>query len=123
MPRIDVTRVLRSPAFSEAFTVIRSQVTGEDHGRPVVQQTTMAVKGVVNPTTPHTDFTGQAMRARRAIRVHTQVRLYDSVKGYLPDVIQWEGNNFVVREANPWNKYGNGFYDVYAEISDTATAP
>lgn len=61
-----------------------------------------------------------ASYAKNTITVHSTIQLFDpttdTVNNYLPDIVNYNGNQYIVKKANDWSQYGNGFNMAEAEL-------
>lgn len=140
MPSLDVTELLADPDFCEAFTVTRRQQVIDQHGRASTQNTTLqcfgsiqskdtAIGGNTIEREPNMEYRGAA------IDVYTTTPLYGpqqvaaqnqgaSAIQYMPDLVYFNGDPFLVVLVNDYTHYGAGF--VHAEctsIPSVDTAP
>lgn len=120
MPLLDVSEVLTDPMFNEVITVLRQQQVVDDHGRAQVIPTTFTPIGVVTAGSPDPLLRTEDYQAtKNTITVHTQFRLIDATSGvlnYQPDVIIWQGSQYLVKKTWDWSKYGAGFICAECEL-------
>jgi hypothetical protein len=120
MALLDVSSVLLDPDFTELVTIKRRAQTDDGHGRIITVDTIypniVAVLCAASPEdlTRETDY-GAFMRS---IRVVLQFRIRGQTEGYLPDVVVWRGNNFIVDSFDPYPQFGNGFYQAICQSMD-----
>lgn len=125
MALLDVTQILTDPDMVDSFTVKRRAETINSYGRTVIgEQIFTPVIGVVTAIGPssldrHEDY--QSMT--RSISVVTKFRLRGEVTGYQPDVIVWRGDNFVVKQIDPYPQFGPGFVQVECTSMDKTDLP
>lgn len=124
MPLLDVTEVLDDPLFNEPMIVIRNQeVIGED-GRVTLVKTTFTPFGVVTAGKPDPLLrTSDYEAAKNTITVNTRFFLIDATTGmtnYQPDIVNWQGRDYLVRKSYDYSKYGAGF--IHAECELIATS-
>ena len=122
MPQLDVSFLLLDPMFSDSFTCTRRAESVDGNGRPVITPTiTPNLRGVITQEDPSDlDRADDADRVPRVITLITKVQIQGSSLGYKPDLITWDGTDYLVTSVKPYSRYGAGFYEVKAE-SMTAT--
>jgi hypothetical protein len=115
MPTIDVSDLLVDPDLSDTFTVLRrQQVTGSTGTISLTTTTYSCVVGVIGPTGDNSLARQSAFETQgKSIQVLTKFRLQGAVQAgglsYLPDVVQWGGDNFLVVSLSDFSHYGTGF--------------
>jgi hypothetical protein len=136
MADIDVSDLLGDPDFIDTFTVLRRQETTNNSGESTLAITTYPTPpdlpqpyGAVFPTGDNKlvrqqDFTTQSS----TITVITQFRLRGSSKSggseFQPDIVVWNGGNYVVSNVNEYTQYGAGFIEAECTSIDfTPPAP
>lgn len=122
-PWLDVTEVILSPEFMDAFTVIRRQETISNKGRSVVTLTPISVKGVITTPGPNALFREPEQQTMgHAILVVTKFRLRGPSKSggqsFQPDIVLFNGNHYVVTHLNEYSRYGAGFVEAQCEETD-----
>lgn len=114
-PQLDVTDAILDPMFADEISITRRPYTTGSNGRVSIAPTNLCITGVVTQGTPHAfeqqpdDQVGKAM-----ITVHAfQFQLYDPVTGklnsYQPDIINYNGNQYIVTKVLNWSRFGQGF--------------
>lgn len=135
MPEIDVTDILVDIDIADSqFTVIRRQEVVNNFGETTLVTTTYPPTlpqpiGAIYPTGDNKlqrkeDFTSQS----DTITVVTQFRLRGASKSggnkFQPDIVVWNGNNYVVSNVNEFTQYGAGFIEAECTSIDfTPQAP
>lgn len=120
MALLDVSSILLDPDFTELVTVRRRLQNIDTYGRPAVIETDYPnIVAVVTAGSPN-DLKREDDYASfmRSITVVLQFRVRGQTEGYLPDIIVWRGNNFIVDSFDPYPQFGNGFYQVSAQSMD-----
>lgn len=115
MPLLDVSDAILDPMFCDELTVTRRPYTTSDEGRVVATEQTFYVPAVVtqgNPSPMEQQPDDQI--GKSFITVHAyDFQLYDPITGsassYLPDIINYNGNRYIVTSVLNWSQYGNGF--------------
>jgi hypothetical protein len=120
MALLDVSSVLLDPDFVTFVTIKRRLQVIDAHGRPALVETLFPrIPAVINSGSPnnlsrdedHATFT-------RSINVVLSFKIIGQVDGFLPDIVIWEGNNFIVDSFDPYPQYGAGFYQVTCTSMD-----
>lgn len=116
MATLDVSSVLLDPDIASRFAVKRRIETVSNVGRSQSAVTTIpGVVGVVCAASPNDlDRLPEEDRMGRHITVVTKFRLYGPSKDaagtrYKPDIVSWQGDDFVVKDLAPYPQYGSGF--------------
>lgn len=118
MPDLDVSDVLLDPDFAQALTIKRRTETVGTNGRSSVVFTTVspAPYGVILPQNDAPLVRGPDQQHLPAlISVHTPYRLRSVAPGAQPDIVVWNGADYVVDKVYPFGDFGSGF--VAAECS------
>ena len=130
MPEIDVSDVLLDPFIaSTAFTVIRRQQTVGTNGLPVITTTTFAAVGALTPSGDNSLVREEAYEQQaNSISVITSFRLRGPAKladgtEYMPDVILWDGNHYIVRDLKDWTQFGAGMVEAECLSYDFVDLP
>lgn len=124
-PTIDVSELLTDPLFVETeMTVLRrKQVLTKGRSAPAVYEVIEHVVASLQPK--DTAIGGNFMERGPDFEVrgsnlncYTRFRLRgvtkDATDEYLPDIIVWNGDFFLVALTNDWTHYGAGF--MHAEV-------
>jgi hypothetical protein len=108
---IDVTQILSDPDLATLFDVKRRSETVDSNGISQVSTTTFEdVIGVITVISPNNlDRHENYQTMRRSISVICRFDLRGEVDGYQPDVVVWQGNNYVVKVAGYYPQFGEGF--------------
>lgn len=130
MPMMDMRTALLDPYLVDRFTVIRRQEVVSSNGISVLSTTsTLNVAGVVTAGNPSKlDRQPNMDISDKWIDVVTQFPLYaESESGanteYKPDIIQWHGNNYIVKTLADYSSYGPGFVSVQCALMDSQATP
>lgn len=129
MPLINLTVAFASPMLADTFAVIRRQQTVGNNGRASTVQTTIPnLTGPVYPSTPDEfRMLPDLATNEKAITVVTNFALRGESEAsgtdYLPDVVQWNGDNFKVAKVEDWSNYGPGFVMALCTSIDLLDAP
>lgn len=124
MPFLDVSDVLLDADFAESLTVNRiAQTVDPTTGLAVQTTTTLTIVAVVtqgsmNPVIRAEDYE----LSRKTITVHSQSKLQAAVVGSQPDVVVWNGSNYITKMVSNWSHFGAGFYAAECELQDTQEA-
>lgn len=121
MPDLDVDDIMLDPDFCEPLTVKRrAEVLVK--GRPTGSATTIspAPFGVVIAQDDSPMIRGPDQQSLpQLIEVHTPFRLRGASTGYQPDLVTWNGADYVVNKVMNFSKYGQGF--IKAQCSSVAS--
>jgi len=131
MPDLDVSFVLTDPMLADTFSVKRRQDTIDGDGvtTPTVTSTittfpgtTVPLCGVVTQEEPAELMRNpDAQLAPRIIFVASTFGFRgvsvsaDGLTTYQPDIIVWNGSEYLVKKVLPYSRYGFGTYEVVAE--------
>ena len=116
MPKMDVNEVLMDPDLSDTFSVRRRAESVNEKGRTeVVPEMHEGLIGVVTPMDPaKLDRRDDGQIAERAIRVSTPFALRGASFGFQPDVIVYDGTEYLVVKVKSLRRFGAGFYKAEA---------
>ena len=111
MAYLDVSDVLLDPTLTDVFTVTRRAETVNGFGESVTATSTYdGVVGVVCTASPNDlERLPEMDRMGRHLSVVTRFRLQGPAPGFKPDLIEWNGDAFVVEAVDPYPQYGAGF--------------
>lgn len=119
MPLLDVSEVLSDPLFTEPMNVYRRTETVGSNGRTVITRTRVrpVPTGVIMPK--DSVIGGNAIQRNpdeqhrgSALLIYTQFRLRGPSPGFQPDVVVWNGDDYVVTLVNDYSHYGAGYIQV-----------
>lgn len=122
-PTLDVTEVLLSPEFADEFQVVRRIQGTTTNGEPYIARTDIfkyrdGCIGVVTPSSENSLVRADAYEAQsNSVQVITKFRLQGAAKDgkavpatqWLPDLIVWRDNHYIVRMTNDYSRFGAGF--------------
>ena len=114
MPMLDVSDAILDPIFCQQLNITRREQITDNNGNVTVTTTTLTPIGVVtiDAPSPLVQVPDYAL-AKNAIVVHCTIQLYDSVltsgTPYQPDLVNYNGNQYIVTKAYNWSQYGRGF--------------
>lgn len=116
MPFLDVSDVVCDPMLADTFSVLRRVETVNDHGEVGISSTQHDnVVGVITMAGPNDlDRLDDSQRMGRVISCVTKFRLRGPSPGFQPDVIVWQGSNFVIAALDLYNRFGAGFMQAIA---------
>ena len=125
MPDLDVSDVLLDPTLADRFIVKRRPATTNEHGRVVTTPEIIPkVIGVVTAASPtDLDRLDDNQRMGRNLSVVTKFRLRGPATGYQPDIVVWYGNEYVVKDIQPYPQYGVGFIQAIVGSMDSMDNP
>lgn len=123
MPDLDVSFMLADQLLADTFDVIRRRDIVDAHGRttPTVEATFLEQYGVITAQDP-ADLMRRddGQMIPRLIFCASTFRfrgpsLDASARGYQPDIINWNGGSYTVKNVLAYSRYGEGFVEVIAE--------
>jgi hypothetical protein len=127
---LDMRVALQNPYTVDYFSVVRRVETVNGFGESVLTTTTTnSVAGVVVAAPPSSlDRQANMQVAPKWIDVITMFKLYSESESaakteYQPDIIVWQGNNYVVKTLGDYSKYGLGFVTAGCAIVDSQATP
>ena len=122
MPMLDVAFVVMDPMLADRFNVTRRVETIDTNGRPVMTTTPyLNLIGVVTQEDPSKlTRADDSENVPREISVVTKFAIRGASLGFQPDLITWNGTDYLVTSVKPYNRFGAGFYEASA-ASMTAT--
>lgn len=123
---LDVSMVLMDPLISDEFDVRREAETVGNNGR--VQKTAVQwfreERGVITPQEPSVlDRQDDKQFVPRTIMVQCPFALRDATSGYQPDVVLWNGIEYMVTEAIPWQRMAGFTQALCVSTRATDNAP
>lgn len=131
MPLLDVMTALTSPYIVDYFVVQRRQDFINSKGRsvPIVVQFN-AVSGVVRPAGKNMLERSEEKQIQpKSIQISTTFLLRSasldpsSGQAYQPDLIIWNGDNYIVKELRDSANYAAGFTKALCESTDLLPTP
>ena len=126
MPRLDVAFMTKDPMLADCFDVLRREDVVGVNGRttPTVVKTFQRVRGVVTQQDP-ADLTRRddGQMVPRLIQVCTTFAVRGVVTGLQPDLISWNGTQYLVKQVYPYSRFGHGTYEVVAESMMAVDVP
>jgi len=124
MADLDVSDVLDDPDFSDPIIITRKTQEVANSGFEFNPATTkLNIYGVVTVGSMlPMQRAADSELAKKVITVHTRTTLYAVQAGFEPDIVTWNGNNYVVKKPNNWSHFGQGFTANECEMIDTQDA-
>ena len=131
MAQIDVSSALLSIMLYSSFTVQRRVQVVNTFGESTNPNTqSIPTGGVVNASTPaDLERLPETERTNKSITIITNFQLrsvFSQSSGanqYLPDIVLWNGDSFVVKNLEDFSNYGPGFISAIAQSIDSVDAP
>ena len=112
---------------TDQFTVMRRvQTIDSTTGRSgiSVEGTFENVDGVVTISNPDDlERLDDSQRMGRNITIVTSFMLRGPAPGYQPDIVQWQGDNYLVKAVDPYPHAGDGFVQAIAGSVDSIDQP
>lgn len=106
MSYVDVSFLLSDPDFAETVNVTRRTEVIGINGRTTIVPETIQIVGSVAPgklspmtRQPEDTYSGQA------ITVYSKTKLNGPKFGYLPDIINWRGDAYIVNMTYDYNTF------------------
>lgn len=132
MSLIDVDDVIFDPFVAgQLVTVVRREQEVNEQGEGV--QNNVTVPNVVASVTPTGDNSlvreeafsaqAQAIRVITAYRLRGQTREPSTGRSFLPDLVLWHSDYYIVKVVNDYTPYGAGFIEAECESIDYQEAP
>jgi len=121
--------VLSSPMLVDTFNVIRRTETVNNSGESVLGLTaTVGVYGVVKPIGDRLDRKADADSDQKDLRIFTKFALRGSARDgvptdWKPDLVFWQGNNFIVVNVIDWGRYGVGYIAAECNALELVSMP
>jgi hypothetical protein len=125
MPLIDVDDILTDPDFVEPITVLRRAQQISNTGRvSTLNQTFAGILACVQPQSDQPMIRGPEQQSLPGlISVHTLFRIRGIAPGYQPDIVIWNGTQFVVNKVYNWSQYGRGYVMAECSSMDSTDQP
>jgi hypothetical protein len=123
-PQLNVNIVLFNPLFMDDFIVVRRSSSVDPDGRVQSDDVQIPTTGVVQPSGENTqERPKQYATGRKSCLVITQYRLREQSEGFLPDLVIWRGDTYLVQTIEDFTNYGPGFVQAYCTSQDLQDAP
>ncbi len=126
MVAFDLRDALLVPEFLDSFIVTRRAQNVNNYGRSenTVLWASTAL-GVVAATSPNQlNRLPEQQHIGKSIEITTTFPIQGPIEGGSPDIIVWNGDNYVVCLLDDWSNYGPGFVHVVCRSMDsTEIAP
>jgi hypothetical protein len=113
MPYLDLSDAILNPDLAHRFRVLRRTDRVQDDGRTQidVEHSFIDVVGVVTMASPDDlQRLPEDQRMGRHLQIVTRFALRGPSPGHQPDLIEWGGDQFVVKWFDPYPQFGSGFY-------------
>lgn len=124
MPQLDVNIVMASPMFMDTFRVIRRASSVDDTGRTTSTDEVIDTTGIVQPTGNNTqERPKEYATGRKSCLVITAFRLREQTQNYLPDLVLWRGDTYLVETVEDYTNYGRGFVQASCTSEDLQDTP
>lgn len=117
MPDLDVSFMVSDPMLADCFDVVRRRELVNSKGRavPLEEEVYVNVIGVVTQSDGDLSRKPDGQSVPRSIFVASEFRMQGAIVGYQPDLIRWNGSEYLVKECMPYSRFGRGTYEVRAE--------
>lgn len=123
-PQLDVNVVLYSPMFMDSFQVVRRTSGVDESGRTTVVEQTLTVTGVIHEWGNNAQERPKDYAAgQKGITIYTPFRLLQQSDGFLPDLVLYQNDDFLVTGIEDWTRYGRGYVRAYAQSQDLQDEP
>lgn len=111
MALLDVSEVLESPEFIDAFEIVRRAKTVNDFGELELVESKVVAYGSMQSATAQdfeqgTDYS----KINGAVKVFSKSQLKAESDADYADVIVWRGVRYFVKSVENWANFGAGFY-------------
>lgn len=134
MPELDVSDVASSIEFADFVSVIRRATSTNDYGEVVNASTTYdRVVATVVPVgknlrrDPDAQFTPNeinvVMQLRQPNVAGGQLKLQGASDGFQPDIVVWNGDNYLVINTNDYSAFGGGQVEARCSSVDLGDQP
>lgn len=130
MPSLDLSAALYAPDFQDTFTVTRRQQSVDNYGYASTTNASMGTQsGVVYPSQPSEreslpdlTVTDKTITILTAFPLRSEAEV--SGTEFMPDLVTWHGDLFLVRNVEDWSGYGvAGFVQAICSSIDTVDSP
>lgn len=124
-PLLDLSFLTTDALFADTFDVTRRpEIVGDDGISRVSEVLYLGQVGAVYPTgsnvlTRQTDDS----YSTDTVTIVTKFRLQMMAPGYQPDLVQWDGNTYVVHTVNGYTRYGRGFVEAECTAINNQVTP
>jgi hypothetical protein len=118
-----------NPMLLDTFNVVRRLETVNNSGESVQSlSATTGVNGVVKPVGDRLDRRADEDSSKRTLRIFTRFALRgasrdDVPTDWKPDLVFWQGNNFIVKDVRPWGNYGVGYVAAECDSFEIISMP
>lgn len=110
MAQLDISDALLEPSFQDTLLIHRRTETVTGGGISELSTQVLLGLGVVTPTGDNSMTREDAYtKGARAIEIFTRFRLQGPAPGFQPDVIEWRGNQYVVKVLDDLTNFAQGF--------------
>lgn len=124
MPQLNLNVVLTSPMFVDSFTVTRRVQSVDGKGRMQETDTVIAVTGAVHGYGDNAqERPKEYATGRKSIAVYTAFRLRAQSDGFVPDIVTWRDNDFLVEAVWDATHLSAGFVQAYCTSQDLQDQP
>lgn len=125
MPELDVSFMTFDPMLADSFYVTRRVETVGANGRVTVTPTVIAnLIGVITQESPADLMRNPDLQnVPRKIFGASIFAVRNAVNGNQPDIVTWNGSDYVVKEVLPYSRFGAGTYEWIAETQQAMDAP
>jgi len=113
----------------DTFNVIRRIETINNNGESVLSlSATTGVNGVVKPIGDRLDRKADEDSNHKDLRIFTRFALRGSARdgvptNWKPDLVFWQGNNFIVVSVRDWGRYGVGYIAAECNALELVSSP
>lgn len=103
--------IMLDPDLADTFVVLQRKDTVGTNGRTVITSTKVAGQLGIFCTASRNDLErlDDEQRMGRHMSVVTKFRLQGPSPGRQPDIVQWNGSDFIVQFVDLYTNYGPGF--------------
>lgn len=124
MATLDVTDAILTADFLDSVIVVRRTETVNNFGESVVSSQRFTAFAVVAATSPDdlVRSTDEELM-HRTISVVTKFPIRGPAPGFQPDLVLWQGDQFVITKIAPYSNFGPGFIEAEATSMDTIDEP
>jgi len=126
MPMLDVSDAILDPMFCSRVCITRRPYINDatQGGKVVITPTECFFNGVITQGSPSAfQQTADAQNAKAVITVHAyRFQLFDPITlastgaMYQPDLVNYNGNIYIVDRVLNWSQYGAGFTQAEASL-------